>query len=397
MLYPAPELPNDTSLDSVRFSTQIRNALTAAGWKTVGEIREASDDNAFWACRISERAPSLIFAKRWAAVKRWGPASRAEGEGEIAGSFLPLLVGGCLHGFRVCAHRIELAATTPIARERRRSQAVSVPDLIFIADIKLNARLSWRRNVNIAYGRPVAWTGLFPLQGIVVLHVTRDRRSVTGPTVPPLLSWPGGHQMIVMPAIARPTMSSNPLEWSRRFFFWSKPLKPPILAGQQRVLAPWPEPVAHLRVRMQPIRSWLTPLFESRDWCLFDHFLGGSIAMVRNSGLLVLTVLLRVTGTLMLLGGLVAVIMGFADIVLHELNYADPATMLGWFKFTLGVVSAITGFAMLIYGQVLLLMITLANNTRPIKELAENTKTTTAFLSEAMKRILREGTPALTL
>jgi hypothetical protein len=43
MLYPAPQLPDDTSLDSVRFSTRIRNAVTAAGWKTVGEIREASD------------------------------------------------------------------------------------------------------------------------------------------------------------------------------------------------------------------------------------------------------------------------------------------------------------------------------------------------------------------
>ena len=43
MLYPAPELPDDTLLNKVRFSTRIRNALTAAGWKTVGEIREASD------------------------------------------------------------------------------------------------------------------------------------------------------------------------------------------------------------------------------------------------------------------------------------------------------------------------------------------------------------------
>ena len=43
MLYPAPELPDDTPLDNVRFSTRIRNAVTAAGWKTVGEIREASD------------------------------------------------------------------------------------------------------------------------------------------------------------------------------------------------------------------------------------------------------------------------------------------------------------------------------------------------------------------
>jgi DNA-directed RNA polymerase alpha subunit len=43
MLYPAPELPDDTPIENVRFSTRIRNAITAVGWKTVGEIREASD------------------------------------------------------------------------------------------------------------------------------------------------------------------------------------------------------------------------------------------------------------------------------------------------------------------------------------------------------------------
>ena len=43
MLYPAPELPDDTAIENVRFSIRIRNAVTAAGWKTVGEIREASD------------------------------------------------------------------------------------------------------------------------------------------------------------------------------------------------------------------------------------------------------------------------------------------------------------------------------------------------------------------
>lgn len=104
---------------------------------------------------------------------------------------------------------------------------------------------------------------------------------------------------------------------------------------------------------------------------------------IRYGALLVLTVLLRVTGSLMLLGGLVAVILGFADIIRHDLNLADQATMIGWFKFTLGVVSAITGFGMLVYGQVLLLMITVANNTRPIKELAE-----------VMKKIGRESSPA---
>jgi DNA-directed RNA polymerase alpha subunit len=43
MLYPATELPDDTPIETVRFSTRIRNAVTAVGWKTVGEIREASD------------------------------------------------------------------------------------------------------------------------------------------------------------------------------------------------------------------------------------------------------------------------------------------------------------------------------------------------------------------
>ncbi len=42
-LYPAPELPDDTPLDKVQFSARIRNAISTAGWKTVGEIREASD------------------------------------------------------------------------------------------------------------------------------------------------------------------------------------------------------------------------------------------------------------------------------------------------------------------------------------------------------------------
>jgi hypothetical protein len=108
--------------------------------------------------------------------------------------------------------------------------------------------------------------------------------------------------------------------------------------------------------------------------------------MVRYGALLVLTVLLRVTGSLMLLGGLAALILGFVDIIRHDLNYTDQAAMLGWFKFTLGVVSAITGFGMLVYGQVLLLMFAVENNTRPIKELAE-----------VMKRIVRQGSRPDTL
>jgi len=43
MFYPAPELPDDTPIENVRFSTRIRNALDAAGLKTVGEVRETPD------------------------------------------------------------------------------------------------------------------------------------------------------------------------------------------------------------------------------------------------------------------------------------------------------------------------------------------------------------------
>jgi DNA-directed RNA polymerase alpha subunit len=43
ILYPAPGLPDETPIDNVRFSTRITNALNAAGVKTVGEIRQASD------------------------------------------------------------------------------------------------------------------------------------------------------------------------------------------------------------------------------------------------------------------------------------------------------------------------------------------------------------------
>jgi DNA-directed RNA polymerase alpha subunit len=43
LLDPMPELSDDTLIEDVRFATRIRNALHAAGLKTVGEVREASD------------------------------------------------------------------------------------------------------------------------------------------------------------------------------------------------------------------------------------------------------------------------------------------------------------------------------------------------------------------
>ena len=42
-LEPTPELPDDTPIREVQFPTRIKNALFAAGLKTVGEVRETSD------------------------------------------------------------------------------------------------------------------------------------------------------------------------------------------------------------------------------------------------------------------------------------------------------------------------------------------------------------------
>jgi DNA-directed RNA polymerase alpha subunit len=41
---PTPELPDNTPISDVELPARIRNALTAAGLKTVGEVREASDE-----------------------------------------------------------------------------------------------------------------------------------------------------------------------------------------------------------------------------------------------------------------------------------------------------------------------------------------------------------------
>jgi DNA-directed RNA polymerase alpha subunit len=43
LIDPTPELPDDTPIENVRFSTRLRNALATAGVKTVGEVRETPD------------------------------------------------------------------------------------------------------------------------------------------------------------------------------------------------------------------------------------------------------------------------------------------------------------------------------------------------------------------
>lgn len=43
-LEPTPDLPDNISLREVRFPTRMKKALFATGLKTVGKVREISDD-----------------------------------------------------------------------------------------------------------------------------------------------------------------------------------------------------------------------------------------------------------------------------------------------------------------------------------------------------------------
>ncbi len=43
-LEPTPELPDNMAIREVRFPTRIKDALFAAGLKTVAEVREISDE-----------------------------------------------------------------------------------------------------------------------------------------------------------------------------------------------------------------------------------------------------------------------------------------------------------------------------------------------------------------
>ena len=72
-LYPTPELRDDTLIADVRFSTRIRNALNAAGIKTVGEIRDASDATLLSLQDLGQgiRAPP---GELGLAFDRWGQA-----------------------------------------------------------------------------------------------------------------------------------------------------------------------------------------------------------------------------------------------------------------------------------------------------------------------------------
>jgi hypothetical protein len=62
MFDPAPNLPDDTLIEIVRFSPLIRKSLNAAGLKTIGEIRAMSTNCG--ECGASEQVRLPICARQ---------------------------------------------------------------------------------------------------------------------------------------------------------------------------------------------------------------------------------------------------------------------------------------------------------------------------------------------
>jgi hypothetical protein len=75
VLDPTPDLPDDTLIEDVRFATRIRNALNAAGLKTVGEVRETSDEILL---SFQDLGQGSVAHPRdaWPAVMRWRGAKQ---------------------------------------------------------------------------------------------------------------------------------------------------------------------------------------------------------------------------------------------------------------------------------------------------------------------------------
>jgi hypothetical protein len=61
LIDPTPDLPDDTEIKGVRLPTRIRNALTEAGVKTIGELRHPTLDSS--AFKVSEAVRLLSFAR----------------------------------------------------------------------------------------------------------------------------------------------------------------------------------------------------------------------------------------------------------------------------------------------------------------------------------------------
>ena len=60
LIDPTPELPDDTPIDKVQLPTRVRNALADEGLKTLGEVREKSDEELLRLQNLGENSVNYL-------------------------------------------------------------------------------------------------------------------------------------------------------------------------------------------------------------------------------------------------------------------------------------------------------------------------------------------------
>jgi DNA-directed RNA polymerase alpha subunit len=80
MIDPSPELPDDTSTESVELPQKVKDTLVAAGLKTVGDIRETPDSEILQIQNLGKSSLALLRENLGIAVLPWS-AQRRHSEG----------------------------------------------------------------------------------------------------------------------------------------------------------------------------------------------------------------------------------------------------------------------------------------------------------------------------
>jgi hypothetical protein len=71
MFDPVPELPDDTLIEMVRFSTIVRNALTSGGLKTILDIRSMPDSELGRKTRIGRGSVAYLRKALGSGPNNW--------------------------------------------------------------------------------------------------------------------------------------------------------------------------------------------------------------------------------------------------------------------------------------------------------------------------------------
>jgi len=82
ILYPAPELPDDTPIENVRFSTRIRNAEPQRDGKPSAKFARLRMQRC-WACRILDRSRSTLSSRGCRCVSQKSHQAAAQGSDTI--------------------------------------------------------------------------------------------------------------------------------------------------------------------------------------------------------------------------------------------------------------------------------------------------------------------------